>query len=80
MGGYAFNCYKSGLSSMATNTCYKMNPARGTSPTWITNVATDTWWWSKASCSTGALLRLNALPAAPRSESAVEFDLLGRPQ
>jgi len=51
VGNYEKNCYKSGLNSMATNTCYTMNPARGTAPAWINNNANDTWWWSTTSCT-----------------------------
>lgn len=51
VGDYGNHCYLSGLSNMASNTCYTMNPARGTAPVWINNNANDTWWWVKASCS-----------------------------
>lgn len=51
VGNYNTNCYKSGLASMSANTCYTMNPDRGTSPAWINSNANDSWWWKTTSCS-----------------------------
>ena len=50
-GGYDVNCFISGLLHMAPNTCYTMNPARGTSPKDINNDASQTWWWVTTECA-----------------------------
>jgi GH35 family endo-1,4-beta-xylanase len=78
VGGYGSNCYKSGLASMAANTCYTMNPARGTAPAWINNNANDTWWWSITSC-TGIKARMaTALQYDAAPSRYLVYDLNGQ--
>lgn len=77
VGGYGSNCYKSGLLSMAANTCYTMNPARGTAPAWINNNANDTWWWSTTSCA-GILKRAVVVLVTEAAPSSYQvYDLMG---
>jgi O-glycosyl hydrolase len=77
VGGYGSNCYKSGLANMAASTCYTMNPARGTSPSWINNNANDTWWWAIASCSGIQAKEIAVTPLVAPSYYEV-FDLQGK--
>jgi len=77
VGNYGSNCYKSGLSYMASNTCYTMNPARNPAPAWITANANDNWWWVTVPC-TGLL----AKPVGVLSDAGVParyevYDLQG---
>ena len=53
-GNYDKNCYNSGLDEMADGVCYTMNPARVAEsgvPQYISNRASDTWWWSETACA-----------------------------
>lgn len=77
-GSYGSNCYKSGLLNMAANTCYIMNSARGTAPTWINNNATDTYWWSTTSCAgvKAKSVGMSQLAATPSYYEV--FDLQGK--
>jgi pectate lyase len=80
VGGYGSNCYKSGLTGMASGVCYTMNADRGTAPSWINGNATDTWWWTPVSCSTG-LPKALALEASLHAVAQYRvYDPQGRPQ
>lgn len=50
-GDYDQNCYNSGLHNMAPGKCYTYNTQRGPQvPTWINNMASETWWWVETDC------------------------------
>ena len=50
-GDYDQNCYNSGLHNMAPGKCYTYNTQRGPQvPTWINNIASETWWWVETDC------------------------------
>ncbi|MBO7414573.1 MAG: T9SS type A sorting domain-containing protein [Fibrobacter sp.] len=67
-GDYDQHCYSEGLLNMAEGKCYVFNTDRlsdypgATVPTWINNIATETWWWVETEC-------FNAIPV---SSSSVE--------
>ena len=53
-GDYDKNCYNSGLDEMAEGKCYTMNQARVAEsgvPQYISNRASDTWWWTETACA-----------------------------
>lgn len=50
-GDYDQNCYNRGLHNMAPGKCYTYNTQRGPQvPTWINNMASETWWWVETDC------------------------------
>ena len=50
-GNYGGKCFDSGLQDMETGKCYTMNPDRvNDNPIWISEVASDTWWWVETPC------------------------------
>ena len=51
VGNYDKNCYNSGLTNMASNTCYTMNPAQSPAPAYINFDASQTYWWVVTPCS-----------------------------
>jgi hypothetical protein len=63
---------------MAANTCYTMNPARGTAPAWINNNANDTWWWSITSCAGIKARMATALQYGGVPSSYQVYDLSGQ--
>ena len=66
-GNYDVNCYNVGLDEMAEGKCYTMNPARVAEsgvPQYISNRASDTWWWVETECFDA--------PVSSSSEAVVE--------
>jgi hypothetical protein len=66
-GNYDVNCYNVGLDEMAEGKCYTMNPARVAEsgvPQYISNRASDTWWWVETECFDA--------PVSSSSEEVVE--------
>jgi endoglucanase len=73
-GAYDTRCYKSGLSNMAPNTCYTMNPARKPAPLWINSNANETWWWVTTSCGSApssSSVAVSSSSVKPSSSSVV---------
>ena len=64
VGNYDKNCYNSGLTNMASNTCYTMNPAQSPAPAYINFDASQTYWWVVTPCS-----QASSSSSAPSSSS-----------